>query len=134
MPDYDARWEKILTKGSFTGESVAIFGTDRYPVRVIEGKGYSRKEVDGRKVSEEPLGTFSLLIHKSAMPTEISRSNYALLKFEVDGVVYSVSSFWGYSVMRFVLKATAGSDVEDGQVFGSPDDLEFSNDNDLVEV
>lgn len=134
MAGYDARWEKILTKGSFTGEAVAVFGSDRYPVRVIEGKGYSRKEVDGRKVSEEPLGTFSLLIHKSAMPTEISRSSYALLKFEVEGVAYCVSSFWGYSVMRFVLKATAGSDVEDGQVFGSQDDLELSDEDRLVEV
>ncbi len=107
-----------MGKGAFTSDAVAVHGPERYPVRVIEGKGFSRKEVDGRKVSDEPLGTFSLVIHRSAMPAGISRSHYALLKFEVEGIAYTVSSFWGYSVLRFVLKAAVEHGVDGASSYG----------------
>jgi hypothetical protein len=119
MPDFDAdRWNKIVSNGVFA-QSVAISldGT-LFSVNGIVGKGFSRKETDGRLTTEEPLGTISVQIYESALPSEISRGLYTSLLFKIDGVSYAVENFTGYEIIRFFLKATESvvDDSDDDEV------------------
>ena len=61
-----------------------------FTVGCTVGKGFARKEVDGRLTTDEPLGTVSVVIHKSSLPSEITKDAYHSLLFTIDGETYSV--------------------------------------------
>jgi hypothetical protein len=116
MPDFDAdRWNRIVSQGAFA-QSVAIaLDSSVFTVGCTVGKGFARKEVDGRLTTDEPLGTVSVVIHKSNLPSEITKDAYHALLFTIDGETYSVVNWTGHSIVRFFLKSSAEAVAEEDE-------------------
>lgn len=102
----DARWATILEDSPWSDDATLVYLGVEYPVRIDFGEGWSRKEIDGRKVTAEPLATLSVMMHKDSLPSTVPRTALAFLAFIIDDSYYTVKNYTGSSLIRFYLQSS----------------------------
>ena len=109
----DARWNTILENSPWSDDAILVYLGVEYPVRVDFGEGWSRKEIDGRKVTAEPLATLSVMMHKDSLPSAVPRTALASLAFIIGDAYYTVKNYTGSSLIRFYLQSSTEPEIEE---------------------
>jgi len=109
----DARWANILEDSPWSDDATLVYLGVEYPVRIDFGEGWSRKEIDGRKVTAEPLATLSVMMHKDSLPSVVPRTALASLAFIIDDAYYTVKNYTGSSLIRFYLQSSTEPEIEE---------------------
>lgn len=134
MAFYTDEWNQILSGGEEFSEPVSLlyYGVT-HQVNVTYSEGWSRKEVDGRLTTDDPLATKSIIIAKSAIPSSVLTSDYHHMEFMVEGSLYGVLNFTGKDPMIFYLTAKEFPPSE-GTVVGDDDEELGSDEGDVGTV
>jgi hypothetical protein len=122
MAFYTEEWDQIVGGGEEFSEPVTLLYEDQsFAVNAIYSEGWSRKEVDGRLTTDEPLMTRTLTIAKSAIPSIVAKENYGAMRFIVEDTLYGVLKITGKDPLIVYLTAKEASPVAD-TVVGDDDE------------
>ncbi len=79
------------------------YGGVEYPVSVLEGRAWKRKEVDKQLLTDLPAQNRSILIPALSIPSAISVEEYQNIVVTIDGSRFGILCITGTDPIRFFL-------------------------------